>query len=132
MEFTLRTKVNASAKAIYEAWLSSEGHTKMTGGEAEASDKIGERFIAWDGYIEGINIELVPNERIVQSWRSSQFDDNEMDSKIEVVLKESDDQTELILTHSKIPEDGDHYKRGWEEHYFTPMRAYFSGEQNAP
>ena len=44
MEFTLKTKLKASAKEIYTAWLNSEGHTKMTGGAATVSDKIG-RFI---------------------------------------------------------------------------------------
>ena len=39
MEFTLKTKIDATAKQIYIAWLSSEGHTKMTGGIANISDK---------------------------------------------------------------------------------------------
>ena len=44
MEFTLKTKIKATAEEIYTAWLNSEGHTKMTGGKATASDKIGDSF----------------------------------------------------------------------------------------
>ena len=46
MEFTLKTTLNAPAKDIYNAWISSEGHTGMTGGEATATNKIGGSFTA--------------------------------------------------------------------------------------
>ncbi len=126
MKFTIKTQIKATAKEIYINWLSSEGHTKMTGGEALVSDKVGESFTAWDGYIKGKNLELKPFNKIVQSWRSSNFKENEEDSQIEVLLVENTDGTEITLTHSNVPEDGEHYKKGWEEHYFQPMREYFS------
>lgn len=126
MEFSLKTTIKATAEEIYNTWLNSEGHTKMTGGEATASDKIGDSFTAWDGYIEGKNISLEPNSRIVQSWRTSQFEEGEADSQIEVLLNEVGGETELTLIHSNVPESGGHYKKGWEEHYFQPMKAHFS------
>ncbi len=126
MEFTLITKINATAEEIYLTWLNSEGHTKMTGGEATATDKVGDNFTAWDGYIEGKNLELEPFTRILQSWRTTQFHENEEDSQVEILLNEVDGQTELTLIHSNIPESGEHYKKGWDEHYFQPMKNYFS------
>ena len=125
MKFTLKTKINTTAKEFYSNWLSSEGHTNMTGGEATASDQVGDSFTAWDGYIEGKNIELIPYNRIVQSWRTSQFEDHEEDSQIEILLKEVDGQIELTLIHSKVPESGEHYKKGWDNHYFIPIKEYF-------
>ena len=126
MEFELKTRINAPAKEIYEAWLSSEGHTNMTGGEAITSDKVGESFTAWDGYIEGKNIALAPHKRILQSWRTSQFEVDEKDSQIEILLNEIDGKTELTLIHTAVPESGEHYKNGWDVHYFQPMKTYFS------
>ena len=125
MEFTLKTTIKATAKQVYKSWLSTQGHTKMTGGEAFISDKVGDKFTAWNGYITGRNIELEPYNKIVQSWRSTNFNDDEGDSQIEVTLKESIDNTELTLTHTNVPESGEHYIKGWEEHYFAPMKAYF-------
>ncbi len=125
MEFTLKVKINTSAKEIYTNWLSSEGHTKMTGGAASISDKIGNHFTAWDGYIEGRNLELEPYNRILQSWRTSQFEDHEEDSQIEILLIEFDGQTELILNHTNVPESDEHYIKGWDNHYFKPMKDYF-------
>ena len=126
MEFTLKIRIEATAKDIYTTWLNSEGHTKMTGGEAIVSDEIGDSFTAWDGYIEGRNIKLEPYKRILQSWRTSEFEVNENDSQIEILLVEVNGQTDLTLIHSNIPESGEHYKKGWDTHYFKPMKAYFS------
>lgn len=56
MEFKLNTTIKATAKQIYKAWLSTQGHTKMTGGAAFVSDKVGDTFKAWDGYITGKNL----------------------------------------------------------------------------
>ena len=130
MEFTLKTIINASAKAIYSSWLSNEGHSKMTGGEAVISDEIGASFTAWDGYIEGRNLELDPYSRILQAWRTSQFEPHEADSELEVLLKEIAGGTELTLHHRNLPESGEHYKLGWDNHYFKPMQAYFSSLTN--
>lgn len=125
MEFTLTSQIDASAEQIYSAWLSTDGHSKMTGGAATASDNIGDHFTAWDGYIKGKNIELEPFKRIVQSWRTSQFEGHEEDSQIEILLKEVDGKTELTLSHTNVPESGEHYIKGWDVHYFQPMINYF-------
>ena len=84
--FTLTATIPASPEEIYQAWLDSIGHSEMTGGEATTSDEVGAEVSAWDGYISGRNLELVPGERIVQSWRTSEFGDEEEDSVITVVL----------------------------------------------
>ena len=126
MEFTLRTTLSATSEQIYKAWLTSKGHSQMTGGTAIASNEIGGSFTAWDGYITGHNILLEPNSRIVQSWRTSQFEEGEKDSQIEILLNENNGETELTLIHSNIPESGEHYRKGWDEHYFQPMKEYFS------
>ena len=125
MEFTLTANIKATAKQIYKAWLSTQGHTKMTGGTAFISDKIGETFTVWDGYIKGENLILEPYSKIVQSWRSSNFEDEEGDSQIEVSLSENGAETTLTLKHTNVPESGEHYIKGWDEHYFQPMKKYF-------
>lgn len=125
MEFIVKTTINASAATIYKAWLSSEGHSAMTGGAASATDKVDDSFTAWDGYIWGTNLELMPNLRILQSWRTSDFTDDEPDSLLEILFDETDGKTEITLIHSNLPDHGEQYVQGWEEHYFQPMKAYF-------
>lgn len=125
MEFLITTRIPATAENIYKTWLNSAGHSKMTGGEASITNRIGAKFTAWDGYIEGKNIELEPYKRILQRWRTSQFGEEEEDSQLEILLQEADGETELTLIHTRVPESGAHYIQGWDNHYFQPMKAYF-------
>lgn len=126
MEFTLTGLFKSSAENIYNTWLNSAGHSDMTGGAATITNKIGNEFTAWDGYITGKILELETNKRILQTWRTSEFEANEEDSLVEILLNEIDGQTELTLIHTKLPVHGDQYKKGWEDHYFIPMKEYFS------
>ena len=125
--FTLTTTIPASPQEIYEAWLDSVVHSEMTGGEASMSDATGAQVSAWDGYITGRNLELVPGERIVQSWRTTQFTDEHEDSQIIVTLKAVEDGTLLTLEHTNVPDAQRSYEEGgWQEHYFDPMTEYFA------
>jgi uncharacterized protein YndB with AHSA1/START domain len=125
IEFTVSDVVSATPQEVYEAWLSSDGHTEMTGGEAHASDSVGAKFDAWDGYISGKNLELAPGKRIVQSWRTTEFKKSEPDSRIEVTLEAVTGGTKVTLRHLNIPDDGGHYEQGWHDHYFEPMKERF-------
>lgn len=125
MEFTIKTTIKTTAKEIYKSWLSTQRHTKMTGETAYVSDKVGDAFTAEDGNITGKNLELEPYYKIVQSWRSEKFNEQDEDSKIVVILNEHDGETELTLTHTNVPESCDHYEEAWNTHYFKPMKAYF-------
>lgn len=131
--YTLTTTIPASAQEIYDAWLDSIGHSEMTGGAAEMSDELGAEISAWDGYISGRNLELVPGERIVQSWRTTKFSDEHEDSIITVTLEELDDGTLLTLVHSNVPDDHRSYEEGgWHSRYFVPMQAYFAAAELEP
>ncbi len=125
-EFTIADTIPATPQAIYEAWLSSIGHSAMTGSPAEATDQLGGTFTAWDGYIQGINLELTPYSQIVQSWRTLEFAQADPDSKIEVTLEPVAEGTRLTLHHTNVPDGQNGYYDGWQENYFDPMKAYFS------
>ena len=123
----LEASFNCSAKELYNHWLSSDGHTKMTGGEAEIDDQIGSSYSAWDGYITGENLELHPYSKIVQTWRTSEFEDSDENSNLILELEDQADGCLLKLTHTNIPAGQTQYLAGWKEHYFEPMTEYFNG-----
>jgi len=125
IEFTVSAVIPASPEDVYDAWLDSDGHTKMTGSPAHATANVGDEFDAWDGYISGRNLELDPGRRIVQSWRGSSYKDSDGDSQIEVTFESIDGGTKVTLFHSKVPDDQASHEPGWETHYFEPMRKYF-------
>lgn len=125
------TVLHARPKEVYAAWMSGKKHGEMTGGAAKISERVGGRFAAWDGYIEGKTLELAPGKRIVQSWRTSEFSSDDPDSRLEVTFAEAKGGTRITLKHTNIPPgQGAGYKKGWIEFYFTPMKKYFAGKQD--
>jgi activator of HSP90 ATPase len=118
--------LEATPKAIYEAWLDGDKHALMTGGGATSNGHVGQRFTAWDDYITGTHLELQPGRRIVQAWRTTQFPASAPDSRVIVVLDPEAGGTRITIVHTDIPQgQGSSYESGWEEHYFEPMRHYF-------
>jgi len=124
--FTRTAIIPAKPSEVYKAWLSTKGHTGMTGSPAKVNGKVGGKFTAWDGYIFGTTLELTPNERILLAWRTTEFPDDAPDSRVEILLEDVDGNTKLTLAHSIMPEDQvDDYRQGWEDFYFKPMKEYF-------
>lgn len=118
--------IPATPQAVYKAWLSAAQHGQMTGGNAATYDETEESFTAWDGYISGKTLERQPYSRLVQSWRTTEFGEDDPDSTLEVLLDPHPDGTLVTLKHSNIPQgQGESYKSGWFEHYFSPMTQHF-------
>jgi activator of HSP90 ATPase len=119
--------LDASPGEVFEAWLSSTGHSDMTGSPAAFGESGMGRFTAWDGYISGEILEAEPGRRILQSWRTTDFKAGEGDSLLEIVLEARGSGTKLRLRHSRLPDgSSEDYRQGWLEYYFEPMAAYFS------
>ncbi len=125
LSFEISATLPASPKRVYDAWLDSQSHSAMTGAGAIVSHEPGGSFQAWDGYIEGRNLELEPGRRIVQAWRTVEFAADEPDSNLELAFEAAEGGTLLTLRHSNLPAHGMQYKDGWRENYFEPMQTYF-------
>ncbi|ASS49228.1 MAG: hypothetical protein A3D31_04125 [Candidatus Fluviicola riflensis] len=126
MTIELSVDLPVSASALYKAWLNSEQHTAMTGSEAIVSDKEGDSFSAWNEYISGKNLELIPETKIRQTWRTTDFPDDQPDSELALEFIPTETGTRIKLLHTKLTNADYHYKAGWEEHYFEPMAVYFA------
>ncbi|MDP2916895.1 MAG: SRPBCC family protein [Dehalococcoidia bacterium] len=121
---TIRQQVTikAPAHAVYEALMDARKHGKFTGGKASISRRVGGKVTAYDGYIEGKNRELVPDQKIVQAWRGSDWPEGHY-SRATFSLKEVEGGTRLTFTQSGVPEE--FYKdisQGWRDYYWKPMK----------
>src|SRR5436853_3260292 len=130
--FTLTDIIPASPQAIYDAWLDSRGHTAMTGSKAKMSNRLGEDVSAWDGFIRGQNVVLEPGKRIVQTWRTTYFADDDPDSKVILTLTPAEGGTQVTLHHAGVPDGQTSYENGgWQKSYFEPMKKYFGKSKPA-
>jgi activator of HSP90 ATPase len=121
-----------SAEQVCRAWIDSAEHSAFTGSPAEIDQDSEQRYTAWDGYISGRTLEVEPPNRILQSWRTTEFPADSPDSRLEILLEDVDDGVRLTLVHTGIPSgQGQHYRQGWEDYYFQPMRVYFSGVEGS-
>lgn len=120
---------SVSTEQIYNAWLDSAEHSAFTGSPAQLDLQGESRFTAWDGYISGRTLEIEPYQRILQSWRTTEFPESSPDSRLEILIKNVENGAQITLLHSNIPTgQGQNYRSGWEEYYFEPMRRYFSAD----
>ncbi len=115
-------KIKASAHEVYEAIMDSRKHTEFTGDKASISRKVGGKFSTFDGYAEGVNLELVPDRKIVQTWRASDWPAGHY-SKVTFTLKEIESGTQLTFTQSDIPKEffAD-VSQGWRDYYWQPLK----------
>ena len=115
-------------EAVYRALMTTKGHAAFTGAPARISPRVGGTFTAWDGYIHGKNLKLVPGKRIEQTWRPSEEGwPSDHFSTVTFVLAKSPEGTRLTFTHAKVPaEHVAHLSSGWKESYWDPLRAYLA------
>jgi uncharacterized protein YndB with AHSA1/START domain len=129
-DFKLTCTLPATPEAVYDAWLDSAAHSAMTGDAAKIAKRVGGAYSAWDGYITGKTVELIPGKRIVQSWRTSEFAPRDPDSTIAVELAPAKAGARLTLIHNGVPDGQTAYENGgWQDSCFAPMKAYFAREK---
>jgi activator of HSP90 ATPase len=122
---------DAKPREVYDAYLDSRRHARITGQSAQMSRKVGGRFTAGDTYISGYNLDLVPARRIVQAWRASEWPDGAF-SVLSLELRPKGGRTRMIVDHVGIPDDfRDGVDKGWYEFYWEPMKKYFSTSESS-
>ena len=118
--------VNASAADVYAALTQSAVFREMTGPPAEISDDEGGQFSLFGGFITGRNIELVPDVRMVQAWRSESWDDG-VYSIVSFSFEETDGKTLIKLMHTGFPAgQKPHLEEGWQKNYWSKLAEKFN------
>ncbi|MBI4129800.1 SRPBCC domain-containing protein [Candidatus Roizmanbacteria bacterium] len=119
-----------SPDTFYNTYLDETSHRALTGAHAHISNKTGEKYSAWDGYITGENLELVPGKKIVQSWHASTWETGRM-STITFQLKPKDAGVAVQFTHEGLADAKEvkEFSDGWEAYYWKPMKQYFEKRQ---
>src|ERR1700733_13772954 len=129
----------ASPHAVYEALMSSQQFdaitrlsdavTLVTAADAKPtsiSREVGGPFTLFGGYITGRNLELLDDERLVQSWRAQSWGAGDY-SIVKFVLRANGGETRLVFDHRGFPDGGGTPRpRGWYPHYWDPLSKYLA------
>lgn len=114
----------ATAQRIYEALLDAKQFAAFTGMPAQISREAGGAFSTFGGLIEGRNVELLDNQRIVQAWRPKSWDPG-IYSMVKFEFKQEGSRATVILDHTGFPRGNfSHLNSGWYQRYWDPLRKY--------
>jgi activator of HSP90 ATPase len=114
----------ASPHRIYEILLDSKQFSAFSGEPAEISHDAGGAFSMFGGKIVGRNIELVPDQRIVQAWRPAYWEPG-VYTLAKFELKPEGSQTKVVLDHTGFPEGNfASLNSGWKAHYWERLAKY--------
>ncbi|MEI6290005.1 MAG: SRPBCC family protein [Chloroflexota bacterium] len=118
----------AAPHEVYETIMDSDRHSTFTNSEVIMSRVVGGEYSAYDGYITGKNVELVPDKKIVQTWKAVDWEEGQY-SIITFILTPIPTGTQLQFIHEKLP-DGteEEFTQGWIDNYWEPMKQYFENK----
>jgi activator of HSP90 ATPase len=119
--------LRASTKRVYDSFLDAKQFSEWSGGApAEISRDPGGAFSCFGGMITGRNIELIPNQRIVQAWRAGNWPEG-VYSIVQFELNAQGSESRLTLRQTGFPDGNkDHLETGWHKMYWEPLRKYLA------
>jgi uncharacterized protein YndB with AHSA1/START domain len=126
--------IKASRKRVYDALTDTKQFDKviqlsgvmksMPPGSkpTEISREVGGAFTLFGGYITGRHVELVPNQRIVQAWRTGGWDPG-VYSIVKFELVEQGSGTKIAFDQAGFPKGAaEDLAAGWKAHYWEPLQ----------
>jgi len=118
---------------LYQLLLSSKEFSASTRksfsvfseNSATIDPTVGGSFSLFDGHIIGRNLELLPNQRIVEAWRVVDWPPGKY-SIVSFELSSNGSGTHLSFYHIGFPEGlKEHLSTGWQQHYWDAFNNYF-------
>lgn len=120
-----RVTFAAPPEVVYELLADSRQHAALTGRSAVISREIGGAFSVRDSEVTGINVDLVPGQRIVQAWRHRLFPKGIFSMAAVTLTPTATGGTALRLTHRGVPKDLiPDTERAWREQYWARIKAH--------
>jgi activator of HSP90 ATPase len=111
----------APPSRIYAALVDLKQFAEVTGAPASGDSTEGAAFSAFGGHISGRHLELVPDKRVVQSWRAKTWPEG-VHSIVRFELHADGKGTRLVFDHQGFPEaEKEHLASGWRTMYWDKI-----------
>jgi uncharacterized protein YndB with AHSA1/START domain len=130
---------DASPQRVYQALTATKDFdmiTRLSDGAAllaaagakptAISTELGGPFTLFGGYITGRQVEMRPNERLVQAWRAGSWNPGAY-SIAAFHLTAEGGKTKLTFEHRGFPNgQGISLAPGWHAHYWEPLAKFLA------
>jgi len=117
----------STAEQLFDIFVNPKKHSEIHGGsETTISSRAGRRFSLLNGNLTGKNLLIVPNRMIVQTWRGNVWKDDDLDSILTLVFRDTTKGAQIDLVHAFTP---DQFVEAWEQVYWQPIRDYLKTKQ---
>jgi activator of HSP90 ATPase len=122
-------RFRTSPQTLYDLYVDSKKHSQSTGGPARISGKVGGRFTAFGGQLEGKRLFVVRGKQIVQLWRASHWKKEDW-SILVLNFSKVAGGAQVDLVHIGVPQyDQKGVRQGWPKYYWRPWKKYLSKEK---
>ncbi|HKM66259.1 MAG TPA: SRPBCC domain-containing protein [Candidatus Acidoferrum sp.] len=119
-------RFRVSPQVFFEMYVDSKKHAKSTGAPVQISRKVGGRFRAFGGMLEGKNLLIVPGKQIVQFWRAAHWKKEDWSILI-LTFSQVAGGAQIDLVHVGVPAyDQKGVREGWPKYYWKPWKKYLS------
>lgn len=129
---TVRRTYPVSRQRLYEAWTTPEIASKFLGGTGNINCAVGKMDVRAGGGFEifmknttygdievgGVYSEVVPNEKLVMTWRWKEDDPkDEFDTHLTLEFNEVEGGAEVVITHYGFAsqQSRDNHEEGWTD-----------------
>jgi len=115
----------AGPETLFDMYLDPVAHAAFTGSVVTIEPRPGSPFRAFDGALSGTILHIEPKRLIVQTWRSINFSDTDIDSVLVLTFWPDEGGARIELVQVNVADrDFAGVSHGWEKYYWTPWRAY--------
>jgi len=121
----LAAELPATPDRLFDMFLDAEQHAAFTGAPVRVAAESGAPFSAFDGILTGTILQVVPKKLIVQSWRSANWAESDLDSTLILTFWPHKDGGRIELVQANVADsDFAGVCHGWQKYYWTPWREY--------
>ncbi len=115
----------ANPEQLFDMYLDPVEHAAFTGFPVTIEPRAGAPFRAFDGQIWGTILHVEPKKLIVQTWRSVNWTEGDIDSVLVLSFWREEAGARIELAQINVSDrDFAGVSHGWEKYYWTPWRAY--------
>ncbi|KAL6072767.1 AHA1, activator of heat shock 90kDa protein ATPase [Balamuthia mandrillaris] len=121
----LTVPFRARSSDIYECLMDPNRVAAYTQSSVTLEPKAGGAFAFFSGNVQGTFVEVIPNKKIVQKWRTSTWPEDHF-SSVTITLEDTSDGCSLRLKQQGVPsEEVDRTRGAWMDHFFNRIKGMF-------